>query len=118
MDEEAFDDEDALEAMRSLDVEAVIPSLPVAAATSSSSATTGVSAQRTEAFKEALSELLFSSDGRLAEMDAIPLDELLPVMNEGRRTQDLFDSNEARQVLEQMHRENSIMFSEDMVFKL
>ncbi|SJX61765.1 probable MCM3-subunit of pre-replication complex [Sporisorium reilianum f. sp. reilianum] len=115
MDEEAFDDEDALEAMRSLDVEVVIPPLPVEARLSSSS---GVSAQRTEAFKEALSDLLFSSDGRLAEMDAIPLDELLPVMNEGRRTQDLFDSNEARQVLEQMHRENSIMFSEDMVFKL
>ena len=51
-------------------------------------------------------------------MDAIPLDELLPVMNEGRRTEDLFDTNEARQVLEMMHRENSIMFSEDVVFKL
>ncbi|SPO21868.1 probable MCM3 - subunit of pre-replication complex [Ustilago trichophora] len=114
MDEEAFDDEDALEAMRSLDVEVAIPSQPMY----SSSSSTGISAQRTEAFKEALSELLFSSEGRLAEMDAIPLDELLPVMNEGRRTEELFDSNEARQVLEQMHRENSIMFSEDMVFKL
>ncbi|KAJ9478253.1 DNA replication licensing factor MCM3 [Pseudozyma hubeiensis] len=113
MDEEAFDDEDALEAMRSLDVEVLIPSQPVAASSS-----TAISAQRTEAFKEALSDLLFASDGRLAEMDAIPLDELLPVMNEGRRTEGLFDSNEARQVLEQMHRENSIMFSEDMVFKL
>ena len=114
MDEEAFDDDmDALEAMRSLDVEVVIPSQPVQAGSSQA-----ISAQRTEAFKEALSDLLFSSDGRLAEMDAIPLDELLPVMNEGRRTEELFDSNEARQVLEQMHRENSIMFSEDMVFKL
>ncbi|KAJ1028637.1 hypothetical protein NDA16_001803 [Ustilago loliicola] len=114
MDEEDFDDEDALEAMRSLDVEVVIPSQPI----QQSSSSAGISAQRTEAFKEALSDLLFSSDGRLAEMDAIPLDELLPVMNEGRRTEELFDSNEARQVLEQMHRENSIMFSEDMVFKL
>ncbi|GAC96288.1 hypothetical protein PHSY_003868 [Pseudozyma hubeiensis SY62] len=113
MDEEAFDDEDALEAMRSLDVEVLIPSQPVTASSSRA-----ISAQRTEAFKEALSDLLFASDGRLAEMDAIPLDELLPVMNEGRRTEELFDSNEARQVLEQMHRENSIMFSEDMVFKL
>ncbi|SNX83205.1 probable MCM3 - subunit of pre-replication complex [Melanopsichium pennsylvanicum] len=114
MDEEAFDDEDALEAMRSLDVEVDIPTQPSADAGSLGI----VSAQRTEAFKEALSDLLFSSDGRLAEMDAIPLDELLPVMNEGRRTEELFDSREARQVLEQMHRENSIMFSEDMVFKL
>ena len=115
LDDEDFDDEDALEAMRSMDVEAVIPSQPVQP---SSSSLIGVSARRTEAFKEALSDLLFSSDGRLAEMDAIPLDDLLPVMNEGRRTEELFDSNEARQVLEQMHRENSIMFSEDMVFKL
>lgn len=115
MDEEMLDEEDmdALEAMRSLDVEVVIPSQAPPPG-----APRAVSAQRIEAFKESLSDLLFASDGRLAETDAIPLDELLPVMNEGRRTEDLFDSNEARQVLEQMHRENSIMFSEDMVFKL
>lgn len=113
MDEEAVDDEDALEAMRSVDVEVMTPPLPVPAAPSAT-----ISAQRKEAFKDELSDLLFSSDGRLAEMDAIPLDELLPVMNEGRRTEDLFDTNEARQVLEMMHRENSIMFSEDVVFKL
>jgi DNA replication licensing factor MCM3 len=48
----------------------------------------------------------------------IDLPDLLPLINEGMETAELFGSSEARAALERMGKGNEIMFTDDTVFKV
>lgn len=57
-------------------------------------------------------------NGSLAEEDVMTLETLLPVLNDGVRVNDLYDTIEARAALARMHDDNEIMFSEENVYRL
>jgi len=48
----------------------------------------------------------------------IDLAELLPLINEGMDTTDMFGSGEARNAAQAMHDRNEIMFAEGTVYKV
>ncbi len=48
----------------------------------------------------------------------VELADLVPLLNEGLETADMFGSGEARRAAERMHERNEIMFSEGTVYKV
>ena len=106
-----FEDQDALEAMREAELAAGVPGR------SSSARSGAMTEERSSQFKGILANL-FGPGGRLQEEEMVSLDELLPLINEGIRTDDLFDSGEAREVLEEMNEKSQIMFSDNVVYKV
>lgn len=48
----------------------------------------------------------------------IDFGELLPLINEGMETADLFGSSEARTAVERMGEQNEVMFAEGVVYKI
>lgn len=48
----------------------------------------------------------------------VELTDLVPLVNEGLGTDEMFGSNEARKAAERMHERNEIMFSEGTVYKV
>jgi DNA replication licensing factor MCM3 len=54
----------------------------------------------------------------LGQEGMLDMDELLPLVNEGMETADMFGSGEARKAAEKMHEKNEIMFSEGTVYKV
>lgn len=48
----------------------------------------------------------------------IDLTDLLPLINEGMETSDLFGSTEARSAIERMSEGNEVMFAEGTVYKI
>lgn len=56
--------------------------------------------------------------GIFAEVDAIPIQDLLPALNEGLSTTELFGTAEALECAQAMSDANDIMLSESMIYKL
>ena len=48
----------------------------------------------------------------------VELTELVPLVNEGLETDEMFGSGEARRAAERMHERNEIMFSDGTVYKV
>lgn len=61
-------------------------------------------------------DAVFTSN--LASEGMIDLKELLPMINEGMETTDLFGSSEARTAVDRMSEGNEIMFAEGVVYKV
>ncbi|KAN0063157.1 MCM DNA helicase complex subunit [Thecaphora frezii] len=114
--DQGMEDEDEMEAMR--DAEASQQAGGSAtAANSSTSSSRPLCEERLMQFKGLLADL-FSSGGSLSEEDAVTLEELLPMINQGIAADKLFDSREARQALEQMNEVNEVMFSDGVVYRI
>lgn len=56
--------------------------------------------------------------GIFAEVDAIPIQDLLPALNEGLSTAELFGTSEALQSAQALSDANDIMLSENVIYKL
>lgn len=82
-----------------------------------SSGTTTLSAARLASFRSRLAEAM-GPNGSLAEEEVFAFDGLLPLLNHGLSVGDLFDANEARAALAQMHEDNDIMVSNDLIYRL
>ncbi|KAG0141938.1 hypothetical protein CROQUDRAFT_67827 [Cronartium quercuum f. sp. fusiforme G11] len=81
---------------------------------SSNLASTGAtSTERVKLFKRRMGETFMKTDDEM-----ITLSTLLSLVNSGMTETALFASAEAQAILAVMHDENSIMFSEDMIYKL
>lgn len=58
------------------------------------------------------------SSSAWADEDYIPIDELVPLINHGLATSDLFGSAQARQVLDKMSEGNEVMLDEGLVYRV
>ncbi|EPQ28729.1 uncharacterized protein PFL1_03533 [Pseudozyma flocculosa PF-1] len=115
----AMDDADEIEAMREAEAAAAAAASSGSAGHSQQqqAASRALSEERLGEFKGLLADLL-ASGGRLAEEDMVSLEDLLPMINAGMRTEALFDSREARQALEAMNDVNEVMFSDGVVYRI
>lgn len=84
---------------------------------SAATASPSLSADRLASFRSRLAEAM-GPNGSLAEEEVLALDGLLPLLNTGLNVSDLFDVNEARAALAQMHEDNEVMVSGDLVYRL
>jgi DNA replication licensing factor MCM3 len=66
-------------------------------------------------FKQRLGQLMA---GSFADEDAIPIQDLIPAVNDGLPSEALFGPSEAIQCAEVMNETNDIMFSDNIVYKL
>ena len=86
-------------------------------ATQPAAGTTSVSSARLASFRSRLADAM-GPNGSLAEEEVLALDGLLPLLNTGLGVSELFDVNEARAALAQMHEDSEIMLSGDLVYRL
>lgn len=93
------------------------PDRPPAAVVAGGATASSISSNRIDAFRARLADAM-SSQGPLAEEESMPLDGLLPLLNQGLQARDLFDINEARAALEVMNEASEVMFSQDVVYRL
>lgn len=56
--------------------------------------------------------------GSFADDDAIPIQDLIPAINDGLPSEALFGPAEAIQCAQAMNETNDIMFSDNIVYKL
>lgn len=70
---------------------------------------------RVAMFKQRLGQLMA---GPFANVDAIPIQDLIPAINDGLLSRALFGTAEAVQCAEVMNEANDIMFSDNIVYKL
>jgi len=74
-----------------------------------------LSAERMDLFRTRLSTVLETSGA--ANDGYVDFEEMLPLVNEGLSTDDMFGSGEARTAVEKMHQDNQVMFSEGVIYK-
>jgi len=74
-----------------------------------------LSAERMDLFRTRLSTVLETSGA--ANDGYVDFEEMLPLVNEGLATDDLFGSAEARTAVGKMHDDNQIMFADGVVYK-
>lgn len=74
-----------------------------------------LSAERMDLFRTRLSTVLETSGA--ANDGYVDFEEMLPLVNEGLSTEDMFGSGEARTAVEKMHGDNQVMFSDGVVYK-
>jgi DNA replication licensing factor MCM3 len=74
-----------------------------------------LSAERMDLFRQRLSTVLETSGA--ANDGYVDFEEMLPLVNEGLPTGDLFGSAEARTAVGKMHNDNQIMFADGVVYK-
>jgi DNA replication licensing factor MCM3 len=77
--------------------------------------TAPLSAERMDLFRTRLSTVLETSGA--ANDGYVDFEEMLPLVNEGLSTDDMFGSGEARTAVEKMHQDNQVMFSEGVIYK-
>ena len=65
-------------------------------------------------FRQRLSTVLESG---AASEGYIDFSEMLPLVNEGLSTDDMFGSREARGAVERMHGDNQVMYADGVVYK-
>ncbi|CAD6577009.1 MAG: MCM DNA helicase complex subunit [Tremellales sp. Tagirdzhanova-0007] len=78
-------------------------------------ATSELASERLDLFRSRLDHVFTTSLGADGMVD---LTELVPLVNEGLGTDEMFGSGEARRAAERMHERNEIMFSEGTVYKV
>lgn len=71
---------------------------------------------RLQLFRTRLSAVWSSS--AWADEDYIPIDELIPLVNEGLSNEEMFGSVQAREVLEKMSEGNEVMIDEGLVYRV
>lgn len=76
---------------------------------------TQLSAERMDLFRTRLSTVLETSGA--ANDGYIDFEEMLPLVNEGLSTDDLYGSAEARMAVGKMHDDNQVMFADGVVYK-
>jgi len=91
------------------------PQHPLAGVSVATRAPTGPLSERLATFKQRLGQLMA---GPFASEDAIPIQDLIPAINEGLPSEALFGTAEAVQCAEAMNEANDIMFSDKIVYKL
>ena len=74
-----------------------------------------LSTERMDLFRQRLSTVLETSGA--ANDGYVDFEEMLPLVNEGLPTGDLFGSAEARTAVGKMHNDNQIMFADGVVYK-
>jgi DNA replication licensing factor MCM3 len=74
-----------------------------------------LSAERMDLFRTRLSTVMETSGA--ANDGYLDFEEMLPLVNEGLSTDDMFGSGEARTAVEKMHQDNQVMFSEGVIYK-
>jgi DNA replication licensing factor MCM3 len=71
---------------------------------------------RLQLFRTRLSAVWSSS--AWADEDYIPVDELIPLVNEGLSHEEMFGSGQARKVLAKMAEGNEVMLDEGLVYRI
>jgi DNA replication licensing factor MCM3 len=118
LDDDAMD-EDAEAAMEEADAEAVLRvGVPPAEAAAAPVAAASISEARLGSFRDRMAAVM-SSGGSMAEEEAFSLDALLPAVNHGLPSNDLFSSAEARAALQQMSDADQIMLdAEGVIYRI
>ncbi|KAJ3933024.1 MAG: MCM2/3/5 family-domain-containing protein [Lentinula lateritia] len=70
---------------------------------------------RTKTFRSKISHLWSTT---LQDQEQIPLKDLLPMVNEGLTTNDLFGTKEATDILQNMQENDELMLAEDIVYRI
>lgn len=110
-------DEDDVDMGLEAEAEAEADAGAEAAGAEADGADTGdIEPSRLALFRERL-DVVFTTSGA-ADTGMVELLELVPLINEGMGTADMFGSREARRAVEAMHGRNEVMFSEGTVYKV
>jgi DNA replication licensing factor MCM3 len=92
--------------------------VPPAEAAAAPAAAASISEARLGSFRDRMAAVM-SSGGSMAEEEAFSLDALLPAVNHGLPSNDLFSSAEARAALQQMSDADQIMLdAEGVIYRI